>query len=97
MGSPRVLASKFQPCFVAIDSLSGELGVLVEFFYGYPDEAEPASFVHAADFLERFRVVGTRTDRPHFIRLNLNLCRVLRLANSVGWWGRVFDLRRADR
>ncbi|MGA8549023.1 MAG: HipA domain-containing protein [Stellaceae bacterium] len=77
------------PCFVAIDSLSGELGALVEFFYGYPDEAEPASFVHAADFLERFRVVGTRTDRPHFIRLNLNLCRVLRLANSVGWWGRV--------
>ena len=78
------------PCFVAVDSRTGEVGALVEFFYGYPDERQPARFVHVADLLQRFRV-GSRTDRPHFVRLNLSLCRVLRLANAVGWWARVLS------
>jgi hypothetical protein len=78
------------PCFVAVDSRAGEVGALIEFFYGYPDEAEPARFVHAADFLQRFRV-GPSTDRPHFIRLNLNLCRALGLGNAVEWWARALS------
>jgi HipA-like C-terminal domain len=78
------------PCFVAVDSRAGEVGALVEFFYGYPGEAAVPRFVHAADLLQRFRV-GPRTDRPHFIRLNLTLCRTLGLANAVEWWARVLS------
>jgi hypothetical protein len=76
------------PCFVAVDSRTGDVGALVEFFYGYPDEARSERFVHAADFLQRLRV-GPRTDRPHSIRQNLTLCRVLRVTNAVEWWARV--------
>lgn len=76
------------PCFVAIDSQADQVGALVEFFYGYPDEEIAARFVPAADLLQRL-TVGSRTDRPHFVRLNLNLCRALRVGNAVEWWARV--------
>ena len=76
------------PCFVAVDSRAGEIGALVEFFYGYPGDAAPPRFVPAADFLQRFRV-GSRTDRPHCVRLNLKLCRALGLTNAVEWWAGV--------
>jgi hypothetical protein len=76
------------PCFIALDETSGSLGNLVEFFYGYPDEQEPARFVAAADFM---RHIGgaARTDRPHGVRTNLKICRALGLQNAVDWWGRV--------
>jgi hypothetical protein len=51
------------PCFIAIDSAAGLVGSLLEFFYGYPNEDEPARLVHGADVICRFRV-SERTDRP---------------------------------
>jgi hypothetical protein len=83
-----VVGLNVPPCFVATDSGTGEVGALVEFFYGYPGEAEPARFVPAADLLERFRTDGC-TDRPHSIRLNLKLCRGLGLRDAADWWARV--------
>ena len=59
------------PCFVAIDSQAGDVGALVEFFYGHPRDAKPARFIPAADLLQRLRT-GPRNDRPHFVRLNLH-------------------------
>lgn len=76
------------PCFVAVDGTTGQVGALVEFFYGYPNDPEPARFIHAADSLQSHQI-GPRTDRPHSIQLNLEICRGLKLDNAVDWWARV--------
>jgi hypothetical protein len=78
------------PCFVAVDHATGQVGALIEFFYGYPDDDEPAQLVHAADLISANRLIqrmrtGPRTDRPHAIRLNLLICHALEL-DEVRWW-----------
>ena len=82
-----VVQLEVPPCFVAVDTETGEVGALVEFFYGHPQDPEPARLVHAADLLQRLRI-GPRTDRPHTIRLNLALCRALRIDGATAWWAR---------
>lgn len=62
------------PCFVAVDYGKLEVGALVEFFYGYPDDTVATELIPAADLLQRFRR-GRRTDRPHYVQLNLAICR----------------------
>jgi len=74
------------PCFVAVNETTGEVGALVEFFFGYPNEPQPSRLVHAADLLQRFRT-GPRTDRPHFVRMNLQIGRALKI-DDVDWWAR---------
>lgn len=86
----EIVGLNVPPCFVAVDNQAGEVGVLVEFFYRYPSEAEPARFVPAADLLQRVGT-GQRTDRPHNIRANITLCRALRSTNAVEWWARVLS------
>jgi hypothetical protein len=63
-------------------------GILIEFFYDYPNEPEPARLVHATDVIHRVRG-GQRTDRPHGVRTNVRICRGLGLRNAIEWWGRV--------
>jgi hypothetical protein len=76
------------PCFIAVDEIQGLVGNLIEFFYAYPDEGEPARFVPAAEYLRSVR--GTvRTDRPHGVRTNLRICRALGITDAVQWWGRL--------
>jgi hypothetical protein len=41
------------PCFVAVDSRAGEVGVLVEFFYGRPGSSVAPRLVSGADLLRR--------------------------------------------
>lgn len=74
------------PCFIAMDRGTGLAGALVEFFYGYPDEAEPARFVHASDFMTRI-LVDKKRGRPHSLHTNLQLSRLLcKGASAVAWW-----------
>lgn len=75
------------PCFVAVDENTGETGALVEFFYGYPDDAEPARLVHASDLMTRI-LADKKKGRPHGVRTNLLLCRALRINDPIAWWGR---------
>lgn len=73
---------------VAVNSATQEAGVLIEFFYGYPDEPQPSRFAHAADLLQRLRT-GERTDRPHHVRMNLQIGKALKI-DDVDWWARTF-------
>jgi len=78
------------PCFFAIDEATGELGVLVEFFYGYPGETVSTRFVPAIDyfqglFRDRF---DRKTGRPHSVVQNITLCQALGIQDPVGWWAR---------
>lgn len=75
------------PCFVAVDYGKLEVGALVEFFYGYPDDTVATELIPAADLLQRFRR-GRRTDRPHYVQLNLAICREKKIENVVHWWAR---------
>ena len=73
------------PAFLAYDQSTGETGVLVEFFYRFPDEPEPARFVHGIDFIRRWRHQIER-DRPHNLRTNISICRRYRVPDAVEWW-----------
>lgn len=64
------------PCFIAVDDQSGETGALIEFFYGYPGEAEPVRFIHAAELMTRI-LVDKKKGRPHAVQTNLLLCGLL--------------------
>jgi hypothetical protein len=88
----RALGLNVPPALVAIDSRTGTAGVLVEFFYGYPGVAETSRLVHAADFMQDHFVDGKK-GRPHGLRENLALCRLLEAPNSREWWGQalIFD------
>jgi hypothetical protein len=72
-----------------VDGTSSEVGVLVEFFYGYPDDPTPPRFVHGSDITQRLlpeAAYDHKTGRPHTVRRNLAICRTLRIPNSISWW-----------
>jgi hypothetical protein len=74
------------PCFLAVNEHTGQVGALVEFFYGYPGEQPPARLVHAVDLMRRR---GTGQERPHGARTNVLVCRTLRIGQETEWWGSV--------
>lgn len=76
------------PSFIAVDENTGSVGVLMEFFFGFPGELEPARFVHASDYMTRI-LADKKRGRPHGIRENMKICRTFRLPEVVNWWGRV--------
>lgn len=86
------------PCFIAVDEKSGEIGALVEFFYGYPWERPHYRFVHAADLLS---LKDRKRGRPHYVTRNMRLSRVHRVGCPEIWWARtlLFDalIRNTDR
>jgi hypothetical protein len=70
-----------------VNEHTGQVGALIEFFYGYPGEADPpARLVHAVDLMRRR---GTGKERPHGARTNVLVCRTLRIGQESEWWGRV--------
>jgi hypothetical protein len=89
----RPLGLTVPPCFAALDSKSGEMGVLVEFFYGYPGDPIPPRFIPGSDLLQG--VYGSlkydqKTGRPHWFRFNVALCRALEIEGSTMWWAKGF-------
>lgn len=81
---------KVPPAFIAVHQETGETGVLLEFFYGYPDEENPAQFIPASEFL---RLKDPKVGRPHDIQRNLILTKFLAIQNAPKWWAKtlVFD------
>jgi hypothetical protein len=80
-------------CFIAADERTGEVGALVEFFYGYPHEQLPARFTPASDFMTRI-LVDKKHGRPHRLPTNLLVSRTLcDEAVAQEWWAKalVFD------
>lgn len=77
------------PCFVAVDGRERVPGVLIEFFYGYPDENVSTRMVHGADLMQRFYAddYNSVAGRPHSLSRNIALCRhLLGSARSFEWW-----------
>lgn len=89
-----LLALPVPPCFLAVDSRTGECGALVEFFYGYPGEPDQARLVHGADVIAGFHR-GLKSGRPHNIRENARICRFVLGSGSdfLAWWTKavIFD------
>src|SRR5262249_51243881 len=78
------------PCFVAIDSSAGEVGVLVEFFYGHPGKVLVPRFITGADLL-RNTVEGFEADHDqhHTVGNILFISRWLRIEDRLVKWGRL--------
>jgi hypothetical protein len=89
----KILGLEVPPAFIAFDSRTGETGVLIEFFYGYPDDKAPPRFVHGADILQRLYPnagFNPKTGRPHTMRTNLAVCRAIGITDPTKWWARAF-------
>ncbi|MCF8879826.1 HipA domain-containing protein [Hyphobacterium sp. SN044] len=72
------------PAFLAFNSGTNEIGVLIEFFFGYHDEENERRFVHAID---RFQALNSEVDfRRGSLRSNLLLTRSHRIPNWRDWW-----------
>jgi hypothetical protein len=82
------------PCFAAIDG--GQPGVLMEFFYGYPDEKPARRLIHGTDLIQRHLGdrYNTTTGRPHSLIRNLGACRALKVPDPLEWWAKAmaFDV-----
>lgn len=74
------------PAFLAVDEKRERVGVLVEMFYGYPDEKRPRRFVHASDLL---RLKDLKQGRPHTIRQNLRFAKALNVDGAEEWWAKI--------
>jgi hypothetical protein len=75
------------PCFAAFDIRTGQAGVLMEFFYGYPDEVQSARFVSGTDIIQRVdRGYNPKTGRPHEVQRNIAVCRSYGVCSPLEWW-----------
>jgi hypothetical protein len=90
----RSLKLTVPPCFAALDSKTNEMGVLLEFFYGYPKDQTPPRFIHGSDLLQRayttLHEYDRKSGRPHWFSFNVGLCRALHIADSALWWAKTF-------
>ncbi|HZH09291.1 MAG TPA: HipA domain-containing protein [Microvirga sp.] len=74
------------PAFIAVDERTGDTGVLVEFFYGYPGETEPARLIHGSDLMTRI-LADKKRGRPHVVPRNIIICRAfVGQESAVEWW-----------
>lgn len=71
------------PAFLAYDALTGSFGVLVEFFYGYVEDA-PARHVNAVEFFQGEGIELNETRGS--IHNNVVLCRLMQTPGWRPWW-----------
>ncbi|WP_441261141.1 HipA domain-containing protein [Bradyrhizobium sp. 521_C7_N1_3] len=74
------------PCYLAINSKTGEVGALIEFFFGYPGQ-DTKRLVHGIDIMRRLKL-GSDTGRTHGVRANVLIARAFKVGAEVEWWGR---------
>jgi HipA-like C-terminal domain len=85
MGAPRCA-----PCFVAWDSSTGEVGVVVEFFYGHPQAGVPARFLAGADLMRRaFEDFDSDTDGTHTWNNVQLICRAFVVPDRLTFWAQL--------
>jgi len=78
------------PCFVAWDSKTEEVGVVVEFFYGHPKSGIPARFVAGADLMRRvFEDFDSDTDGTHTWQNVQLICRAFSTPNRITFWAKL--------
>jgi hypothetical protein len=78
------------PCFIALDSLTGEVGVLVEFFYGHPQTGIPAEFLPGADLMRRrFEDFDSDTDGIHTWENVQLTCEAFDVADRLVFWAQL--------
>ena len=76
------------PCFVGFDERKNEVGVLMEFFFGYPGLVSPR-FVHGTDANRAlYPDYNEKAGRPHAITRNLRICKFLGVPAATEWWAR---------
>ncbi len=87
-----ILEVSVPPAFVTIDSGADQIGALIELFYPYPAATRTVRLVHAADFMQKSSADGKK-GRPHALRENLAMCRVLNAPDPALWWAKaiMFD------
>lgn len=80
------------PCFAAVDRSTGEVGVLMEFFFSYPGEQVTPRLAHGGDVLARY-IADRKRGRPHGVKTNVSAARAYKVPRAVEWWGEalVFD------
>jgi hypothetical protein len=77
------------PCFVAIDSKAGEVGVLVEFFYGRPGSNDFPRLISGADLLRRkVEDYEADPDQHHTLGNILELGQTFSIEDRIATWGR---------
>jgi HipA-like C-terminal domain len=89
----RPLKLAVPAAFAAVDTNTGEAGVLVEWFYGYPDDLSPSQFVSGSDLLQRtlpYSASDRKKGRPHALRDNMVVCRAYRVEDAGLWWASTF-------
>lgn len=74
------------PCYLATNSKTGEVGALIEFFFGYPGQ-DTKRLVHGIDIMRRLKV-GSDTGRTHGARANVLIARAFKVGAEVDWWGK---------
>ncbi|WP_172899999.1 HipA domain-containing protein [Bradyrhizobium erythrophlei] len=78
------------PCFIAWDSKSNEVGVVVEFFYGHPQSGVPARFLAGADLMRRaFEDFDSDTDGTHTWQNVQLICDAFQIQDPVSFWARL--------
>jgi hypothetical protein len=86
----KLLGLPVPPCFIAFDSKTGETGALVEFFFKYPGEQNPARLVHAVDAIMSL-YQSKEAGKPHTVISNARVTRIF-LGQSFGmeWWSKAY-------
>lgn len=83
----RLIKRLYVPrAMIAVDHNTGETGVLVQFFYGFPGEERPERLFHASEMIAKLH--RQDTGRPHNFYENQRICRIV-LGNQRYdplWW-----------
>ena len=84
----RIVKIDVPPCHVAIDTRTGNISALIEFFYQYPQTTKTVRLVHGADLLNMVRRPADG-NRPHDVATNARALRILGIRDPVFWWAKV--------
>lgn len=82
----RTTELSIPPAFAAVNSRDGTVGVLVEFFYGFQDEAREVRFVDGRALFGSQR--QSFDAKSGSLRENLSLSKAVKIPNALEWWAK---------